>query len=101
MSEGRMTLSQVVERLTERRGASSSVTLKTTAAGAFTPELVIAAGTPDEEVDHMLDVAIAAYTRLHTEAAGVVPSKDNGAKDEGQKQASAAAAIARNRARRV
>jgi len=95
----RMSLSEVVERLTDRRGASSSVTLKMSAQGVFMPEVNIAAGVSDEDVDHMIDQAIAAYTRLHSEAAGVVPPKQTPAKDAALQTAKNAAAIATSRAR--
>lgn len=65
----RMTLSSVVERLTERRGASSSVTLKMSAQGVFMPEVTIAADTDDATVTKMIDQAVSAFTRLHAEAA--------------------------------
>ena len=66
----RMTLSGVVERLTERKGASSSVTVKMSAQGVFMPEVTIAAGTPDDEVTRMIDQAGGAFLRLHSEANG-------------------------------
>lgn len=66
----RMTLSGVVERLTERKGASSSVTVKMSAQGVFMPEVTIAAGTPDDEVNRMIDQAVGAFLRLHSEANG-------------------------------
>jgi len=66
----RMTLSHVVERLTERKGTSSSVTVKLSAQGAFMPEVTIAAETPDEVVTKMIDQAVNAFLRLHAEANG-------------------------------
>ena len=66
----RMTLSHVVERLTERKGTSSSVTVKLSAQGAFMPEVTIAAETPDDVVDKMIDQAVNAFLRLHVEANG-------------------------------
>ena len=91
----RMTLAQVVERLTERRGASSSVTLKMSAQGVFMPEVNIAAGITDDEVDKLVDQAVRAYTELHTRAGGLTPPPTD--KPAGDKEARAAAAIARNR----
>lgn len=64
----RMSLSQVVERLTERRGASSSVTLKVSAQGVLMPDVTIAAGTDDEEIDLMVAQAIRAYESLYAAA---------------------------------
>jgi hypothetical protein len=66
----RMTLSNVVERLTERKGASSAVTVKVSAQGVFMPEITIAAETPDEVVTKMIDQAVNAFLRLHAEANG-------------------------------
>ena len=60
----RMSLSQVVERLTERRGASSSVTVKMSAQGVLMPEVTVAAGEDAATVDTMVTQAIDAFTRI-------------------------------------
>ena len=43
---------------------TSSVTLKTSAQGKFMPELTIAAGTPEDEINAMISQAVAGYRRL-------------------------------------
>ena len=64
----RMTLSQVVERLTEKRGGTSSVTVKMSAQGVLMPEVTIAANEDDTVVDQMIEQALRAFTRIVAEA---------------------------------
>lgn len=60
----RMTLSQVVERLTEKRGGSSSVTVKMSAQGVLMPEVTIAANEDDDIVNKMVEQAIRSFTEI-------------------------------------
>lgn len=67
VSPKRMTLSNVVERLTEKR-STSSVTLKLSAQGQFMPELTVAANDDAAAITAMVDSAIAEFTRLFAQA---------------------------------
>jgi hypothetical protein len=70
----RMTLSNVVERLTERRGSSSTVAIKTIAtgpaAGMPSMDVNITADTSWEQVRLMIEQAVYAYTELYAGALG-------------------------------
>lgn len=64
-----MTLSGVVERLTEqRRSTSSSVTVKISAAGQLMPEVTVAAGEDDETVQTMCRQAVDGFVSIMAEA---------------------------------
>lgn len=58
----RMTLSQVIERMTEKRPATTSVTIKLSAQGVVMPEVTVSAGASDDEVDTATRQAIRAFT---------------------------------------
>lgn len=64
----RMRLSDVVERLTEKRGGVSSVTMKMSAQGVFMPDVTIAAHEDDAVIDKMIEQATRAFTGLHEAA---------------------------------
>ena len=66
----RMTLSNVVERLTERRGATSSATVKLSAQGTFMPEVTVTAGVDWDEVRVMVEQASWAFTQLYASSLG-------------------------------
>lgn len=57
-----MSLSQVVERLTERKPGSTSVTIKLSAQGVVMPEVTVTAGASDEEVDTATAQALRSFT---------------------------------------
>ena len=56
-------LRHVLDRMTERKGASS-VTVKVSAQGQFMPEITIAANEDDAVVTRMVEQAVAAYVKL-------------------------------------
>ncbi len=58
----RMSLSQVVERLTDRKPGSTSVTIKLSAQGVVMPEVTVNAGASDAEVDTATEQAIRSFT---------------------------------------
>ena len=66
----RLTYSQIIERLTERRGAGGggSVTIKLSAQGVVMPEVVVNTGASDDEVDAAVTQAVAAFKRILTDA---------------------------------
>lgn len=66
----RMTLGQVVERLTEGRRATSTVTIKMSAAGQLMPEVDIAGGEDWSTVQTMVDQAEWAFTEIFGRALG-------------------------------
>lgn len=63
----RMTLSHVVERLTER-GAKSSIGIKVSAQGQVMPDVNIVEGTTDEAIDKMRRQAIDTFVSIVREA---------------------------------
>lgn len=65
----RMTLSHVVERLTER-GAKSSIGIKCSAQGQVQPDVNIVEGTTDEAIKTMTRQAIDAFVAIVAEANG-------------------------------
>ena len=65
----RMTLSQVVERMTDR-SARSSVTIKMSAQGVLMPDVTIVSGESDEAVTKMIEQAVSAFTDIVSQANG-------------------------------
>lgn len=63
----RMTLSHVVERLTER-GAKSSIGIKVSAQGQVMPDVNIVEGTTDDAIDKMRRQAIDTFVSIVREA---------------------------------
>jgi wobble nucleotide-excising tRNase len=69
----RMSLSQVVERLTEKRAGSSSATIKMSAQGQLMPEVTVTAHEESAAVDMMIEQAIRGFVRIMDEANGARP----------------------------
>lgn len=65
----RMTLSQVVERMTDR-SARSSVTVKMSAQGVLMPDVTVVSGETDEAVQVMVRQAVDAFTSIVAQANG-------------------------------
>lgn len=80
MTTPRMSLSQVVERLTERKPGSTSVTIKLSAQGVVMPEVTVTAGASDEEVDTATAQALRSFTQA---LAAALP--DDEAQEKGRK----------------
>ena len=76
----RMTLSQVIERMTEKRAAATSVTIKLSAQGVVMPEVTVSAGASDDEVDTATRQAIRAFTDA---LAAALPGEPAPAKTKG------------------
>ena len=57
----RATISELARTLAERRGSTSSATIKMSAAGVVMPEVTIAAGTEEADVSTMVDQAIRSF----------------------------------------
>lgn len=63
----RMTLSQVVERMTDR-SARSSATVKVSAQGVLMPDVTVVSGETDEAVQTMVRQAVDAFTSIVSQA---------------------------------
>lgn len=75
----RLTYSQIIERLTERRGGGGgSITIKLSAQGVVMPEVTVQTGATDDEVATATAQAITAFQRILTECEP--PTKGGGEK---------------------
>lgn len=57
----RLSYGEIIERLTEKRTGTTSVTIKMSAQGVIMPEITITAGATDAEVDKAVEQAVRAF----------------------------------------
>ena len=82
----RMSLSQVVERLTEKRSAASSCTVKMSAQGVLMPDVTVVSGEDDETIETMKRQAIDTFVSIMQEAFPSIPAPGVGPSSERAKK---------------
>lgn len=61
MTAPRLTYGEIIERLTEKRPGSTSVTIKLSAQNVVMPEVTVSAGVTDDEIEQATEQAIRAF----------------------------------------
>lgn len=77
MTAPRLSYGAIIERLTAQRPGATSVTIKLSAQHVVMPEVTVAAGVTDEELDTAVEQAIRAFTAC---AAAALPEQEEAKK---------------------